>query len=107
LLQNDVDLLKNIVERGNKVIFHIKQLKQLIAILYLKNEDRSRWDELVEIETEKIVVSNCFCKDCYNPFYLQIKNIFVPNKVNFMSTQQAVVMNVIFKISLELCLTGE
>jgi hypothetical protein len=107
LLLHDVDLLKNIVERGNKVIFHARQLKQLIAILYLKKEDRRRWDELVEIETEKIVVSNCFCKDCYNPLYLQIKNIFVLNKVNFMSTQHSVVMNVIFKISLELCLTGE
>jgi hypothetical protein len=107
LLLNDVDMLKNVLERGNKVIFHVKQLKQLIAILYLKKEDRQKWNELIDIEIERIVSNNCFCTDCYNPFYQKIKNIFVMNRINFLSTPHAVNMTVIFRISLELCLTGE
>ncbi|GHU21693.1 hypothetical protein FACS189472_14460 [Alphaproteobacteria bacterium] len=104
LLLKDFDMLKNVCERGSKVLFHEKQLKQLIAILYFKKEDRPRFDELVEIETERVVMSNCFCKDCYNPFYVRIKSIFCNKSVNFLSTAHAVNMTTVFKINLELCL---
>jgi hypothetical protein len=107
LLLKDFDLLKNIAERGNKIIFHATQLKQVIAILYLSRDDRPKYDELIEIETEKVVMNNCFCKDCFNPFYLHIKNIFVSNKTNFLTTPYAVSMSSTFRINLDLCLTGE
>jgi hypothetical protein len=105
ILLKDLDLLKNITERGNKILLHPKQLKQLIAILYLQKEDRERYDELIEIETEKIIVNNCFCKDCFNPFYCRIKNIYVNSKVNFLTTAFAVNMQSTFRINLDLCLT--
>jgi hypothetical protein len=42
-LLQDLDLLKNIADRGNKILFHAQQLKQLIAILYLSKEDRPKY----------------------------------------------------------------
>ena len=104
LLLKDFDLIKNIAERGNKVLYHLNQLKQLIAILYLNKQDRGRYNELVDIETEP-VDSKCFCKNFTNPFYLRIKSIFVLNKVNFLNTHYAVNMMTIFKINLEYCLS--
>jgi hypothetical protein len=35
IILSDIDILKNIAERGNKMVFHVGQLKRLIAILYL------------------------------------------------------------------------
>ena len=107
LLLCDVDLLKNISDFGNKVLFHERQLKQLIAILYLNQDDRKNFDELIEIETEKIVVHNCFCKDCHNPFYTKIKSIYVNKSCNFLSTPFAVSMTSTFKISLDHCLSDK
>jgi hypothetical protein len=107
ILLSDVDLMKSISERGNRVLFHVHQLKQLIATLYLAKGDRKDWESLVDIETERIVSSNCFCKDCYNPFYMKIKNIYVMNKLNFLTTPFAVNLSSTFKFSLEFCLTGE
>jgi hypothetical protein len=105
VLLNDVDLLKNITERGNKILLHITQLKKLIAILYLSKEDRPKWDQLVTIETEKIITNNCLCKSCTNPFYEKVKHIFVNNSVNFLTTPFAVNMTSTFRISLEYVLT--
>jgi hypothetical protein len=48
-LLRDLDLLKNIADRGNKILFHAQQLKQLIAILYLSKEDRPKYEELIDI----------------------------------------------------------
>jgi hypothetical protein len=106
LLLKDFDLLKNISERGSKILFHVDQLKMLIAILYLRKEDRPRFDDFIEIETENVIIHNCFCKDCYNPFYVKIKNIHVNKTVNFMTTPYAVNMMTVFKINLEYCLKG-
>jgi hypothetical protein len=107
LLLSDFDILKNIAERGNKILLHVSQLKKLIAILYLSKEDRPKWDSLIIIDTEKIITTNCFCKSCTNPFYERIKNIYVNNTVNFMATPYAVNMTSTFKISLEYCLSEE
>jgi hypothetical protein len=107
LLLSDFHILKNVTERGNKVLFHVEQLKKLIAILYSAKDDRERWDSLINVETERVVSSNCFCKDCYNPFYRKIKNIYVLNKINFLTTPFAVNMSSTFGISLDLCLTGK
>jgi hypothetical protein len=105
LLLNDVDLIKNVFERGKKILLHKDQLKQLIAILYLSKEDRLNYENLILIDTEKVVISSCFCKDCVNPFYERIKNIFITNDyTNFLTTQHAVNMTTLFKINLELCL---
>jgi hypothetical protein len=101
LLLNDVDLLKNISERGNKVIFHVEQLKQLIAILYLSKSDREKYNELIDIETEEVIINNRFCKNCSSPFYLKTKSITVNKSVNFLNTPFAVNMSSVFKISLE------
>jgi hypothetical protein len=107
LLLCDFDILKNIAERSNKILLHVTQLKKLIAILYLSKEDRPKWNELIVIDTEKIITTNCFCKSCTNPFYEKIKNIYVNNTVNFMATPYAVNMTSTFKISLEYCLSEE
>jgi hypothetical protein len=101
LLLCDFDLIRNIVERSNKVIFHTEQLKMLIAILYLSKEDRNRYDSLIEIETEPIVINNCFCKNCNHPFILKIKSIYVNKSTNFLTTSFAVNMTSTFRISLE------
>jgi hypothetical protein len=106
LLLKDFDLLKNIAERGTKILFHVKQLKMLIAILYLNKEDRKNYDSLIDIETEKIVSTSCFCKDCYNPFYEKIKNIHVNKQLSFLSTPHAVNMQRAFRINLDFCLSG-
>jgi hypothetical protein len=106
LLLSDFDLLKNVSERGNKVLFHAEQLKQLIAILYLKREERHLYDKLIEIETEPIL-TNCCIKTCTNPFYMKIKSIFINNSINFLSTPYAVSMMTEFKISLESCLNDK
>jgi hypothetical protein len=105
LLLNDFGVMKNVAEMGTRVLFHIRQLKQLIAIQFLAKDDRKEWDSLIDIETEKITSTNCFCKDCSNPFYLKIKSIYVLNKLNFLTTPQAVNMASTFRISLEYCLT--
>ncbi|GHU22470.1 hypothetical protein FACS189472_15350 [Alphaproteobacteria bacterium] len=105
LLLSDFDVLKNITERGSKILLHKSQLKKLIAILYLYKEDRVKWNELVTIDTEKISHDNCFCKSCVNPFYEKIKHILVSNTVYFMATPYAVNMTSTFQISLEFCLT--
>jgi hypothetical protein len=47
LLLSDFDVLKNIAERGNKILLHSSQLKKLIAILYLSKEDRPKFDSLI------------------------------------------------------------
>jgi hypothetical protein len=107
ILLNDFNIMKNVAERGNRVLFHVHQLKWLIAILYPAKEDRNEYDSLIDIETERIVSNNCFCKDYCNPFYMKIKNIFVLNKINFLTTPFAVNMSSTFKISLEFCLTKE
>jgi hypothetical protein len=106
LLLRDFDLLKNIAERGNKILFHLDQLKMLIAILYLNSDDRKKYDSLIDIETEKIISTNCFCKECCNPFYEKIKNIHVNKQVNFLTTPFAVNMQTTFRISLDFCLSG-
>jgi hypothetical protein len=101
LLLNDLDLIKNIAERNNKVIFKIEQLKQLIAILYLNREDRNKYEDLIEIETEEIVVNNCFCTSCNNPFYQKIKSIIINKSVNFLLTPYSTNLSSVFKVSLE------
>jgi hypothetical protein len=101
LLLNDLDLIKNIAERNNKVIFKIEQLKQLIAILYLNREDRNKYEDLIEIETEEIVVNNCFCTSCNNPFYQKIKSIIINKSVNFLLTPYSTNLLSVFKVSLE------
>ena len=101
ILLNDADLIKNIAERGTKVIFHLKQLKQLIAILYLNMEDRSRYEELIETETEPIIIKTCVCKDCASPFFERIKSITINKSVNFLLTPFATNMCSVFRISLE------
>jgi hypothetical protein len=105
LLLTDLDLLKNIAERGNKILLHIEQLKQLIAISCLNKEDRGRYNELIEIETEE-VQHDCCIKNFTNPCYLKIKNIYLLNRVNFCTTAYAVNMTSTFRISLEHCSKG-
>jgi hypothetical protein len=101
LLLNDIDLIKNISERGNKIILKIEQLKILIAILYLSKEDRQKYNELMDTETGLIVMKNYFCKDCNNPFTSKVKSIIINKSINFFNTAFSVNMTSIFKISLE------
>ena len=103
LLLHDIDLVKNIVERGNKVLYHKQQLKQLISILYLKKEDRKNYNDLIELDTEP--VEACCWKQ--NPFYLRIRSIYVLNSVNFLNTPFAVNMATTFRICLDYCLSDK
>ncbi|GHU20176.1 hypothetical protein FACS189472_11080 [Alphaproteobacteria bacterium] len=107
ILLNDFDSLKSVSERSNKVLFHLEQLKQLIAILYLNEVDRKDYDKLIEIEDEPITMSSCFLKKCNNPFIRKIKSIYINKSVNFLTTPYAVNMNSEFRISLEYCLTDK
>jgi hypothetical protein len=104
ILLNDLDLLKNISEKGIKIILHLTQLKQLIAILYLSKDDRNRYSELIEIETEP-VVSTCLCRDIKIPFYQRIKSIIINKETNFLITPYGTNLSSVFKASLECCLT--
>jgi hypothetical protein len=83
LLLSNIDLIKNLTEFGNKVIFHVQQLKQLIAILYLSKEDREKYNELIDIETDAVIIHNCFCSNCNHPFIEKIKAININRAVNF------------------------
>jgi hypothetical protein len=73
----------------------------LIAILYLSKEDRQKYNELIDIETDSIVMKNCFCKDCNNPFILKVKSMIINKSINFFNTVFSVNMASVFKISLE------
>jgi hypothetical protein len=103
LLLNNADLVKNIAEISNKVIFKVDQLKQLIAILYLNSEDRKQYDQLIDVETEELMVHNCLC-NFKNHFYLKIKDIIVNKSIKFRHTPLATNMSSVFRISLEHCL---
>jgi hypothetical protein len=105
ILLNDLDSLKNISERGNKVLFHKDQLKMLIAILFLNSTDMKYYDRLISIETESVIASNCLCESCKSPFYEKIVSIVINNSVNFLHTQYATNMTSVFRISLDHCLT--
>jgi hypothetical protein len=102
LLLNNSDLVKNLAEISNKVIFKVNQLKQLIAILYLNKDDRSRYDELMDIETDELIIHTCLC-NFKNPCYLRIKDIVINKSVNFLRTPWATNMSSVFRISLEHC----
>jgi hypothetical protein len=104
ILLNDLDLIKNISEKGNKIILHLTQLKQIVVILYLSKDDSSRYNELIEIETEP-VMSNCFCRDIKIPFYQRIKSIIINKETNFLITPYGTNLSSVFKVSLEYCLT--
>jgi hypothetical protein len=100
LLLNDIDLIKNIRERGDKVVYRKPQLQALIAILL--TGDKNKMD-CVDIETETLE-DNCICCKVGNIFYQKIKNIHVNKTTNFMSTEYAVRLQQVFKINLEVCI---
>jgi hypothetical protein len=87
---------------SDKVIFKVNQLKQLITILYLNKDDRSKYDELIDIETDELMVHTCLC-NFKNPCYLRIKDIVINKSVNFLHTPLATNMSSVFRISLEHC----
>jgi hypothetical protein len=101
LLLNDIDLIKNIRERGDRVVYRKEQLQALIAILLTGDKNKM---ETVDIETE-LLEENCVCCKVRNVFYQKIKNIYVNKTVNFMTLEHAVRLQQVFKISLDVCIT--
>jgi hypothetical protein len=100
ILLNDVDLVKNIAEGGKALLLHLKQLKQLIAILCLNKEERLNYEQLIDIETE-LITDTCLCKSYTNPFFVKVKSIAINKSVNFLLTPYATNMTSVFRISLE------
>jgi hypothetical protein len=101
LLLNDIDLIKNIRERGDRVVYRKEQLQALIAILLTGDKNKM---ETVDIETEPLE-DNCVCCKVKNIFYQKIKNIYVNKTVNFLTLDHAVRLQQVFKISLDVCIT--
>jgi hypothetical protein len=60
LLTNDFDLIRNIRERGDKVVYRKQQLQVLIAILMTGDKNKA---DMVDIETETIE-DNCRLCNC-------------------------------------------
>jgi hypothetical protein len=71
-------------------------------MLYLNKDDRSRYDELIDIETDELMVHTCSC-NFKNPCYLRVKDIVINGSVNFLHTPLATNMSSVLRISLEHC----
>jgi hypothetical protein len=100
LLLNSSYLIKNIAKVSNKIVFKEEQLKQLIAILYLNKDDRKKYNELIEIDVEPVVMNNCLC-NYKNPFYMKIKSIVINKSVSFLHHPLATNLSSVFRIGLE------
>jgi hypothetical protein len=97
LLTNDFDLIRNIRERGDKVVYRKQQLQVLIAILMTGDKNKA---DLVDIETE-IFDENCHFCTRKNIFYRRIKSIHVNKTVSFLSSEYSVRLQSVFKINLD------
>jgi hypothetical protein len=95
LLLDDIALLNNLRELGDKVIFRVKDLVEMIEILTGVKD--------IKIITED-PVAKCGCK---MPIYTKIKSIALNKSVQFLNTEVAARLQEEFKISLEYAINRE
>jgi hypothetical protein len=93
MLFNDVGLIRNIVQRRSKAIYYIDQLRKLIANLYLTGEEKNKFDSLVDIDVEPVIIHTCVCKDFISPFIAKIKSIIIYKSVCFLLALFAINMS--------------
>jgi hypothetical protein len=93
LLLENIGLINNLREFGNKVIYREKDLKEMIFILMGETD--------VQVNMEEREIKCCGCKI---PLYAKVKSIIIRNTVNFCVTEIATRLQEEFKISLEFCI---
>jgi hypothetical protein len=95
LLLDDIALLNNLRELGDKVIYRVKDLEEMIEILTGVKD--------INIITEE-PITECGCK---MPVYTKIKSIALNKSIQFLNTEVAVRLQEEFKISLEYAINRE
>jgi hypothetical protein len=95
LLLDDIALLNNLRELGDKVIYRVRDLVEMIEILTGVKD--------INIITEE-PITKCGCK---MPVYTKIKSIALNKSVQFLNTEVAVRLQEEFKISLEYAINRE
>jgi hypothetical protein len=96
LLLNDLDLIKNIAERGKNIIMKEQQLINIIKCL----EPEAN---IVEIEKEEVEI-NCIKCSCKNPMYYKITDIIVDKTKSFKNCNVRVILEKQYNISLQYCI---
>ncbi|GHU22197.1 hypothetical protein FACS189472_15060 [Alphaproteobacteria bacterium] len=96
ILLNNLLLINNLKELGDRVIYRDTDLTEMIEIL-MGTKD-------IQIRTEEVKKASCIqgCT-CTIPLYVKIKSITLKKTVNFLTTEVAVRLQDEFKISLEFC----
>jgi hypothetical protein len=102
LLCNNV-LLKNILEFSKYVIFRKEDLQELIGILVLPRESRHLYLEKIDIETKPVEMRRLCC-NFEHSLYQEIVDITVNSKESFKGSENANIMEKVFKISLKRCI---
>jgi hypothetical protein len=93
LLLDNIGLINNLKEFGNKVIYLEKDLKEMIFILMGETD--------VQINLEDREIKCCGCKI---PLFARVKSMIIRKTVNFGVTEIASRLWEEFKISLEFCI---
>jgi hypothetical protein len=99
LLLDNINLINNLKELGNKIIYRVKHLKEMIEILMGVSEEN------VSIYLEERPSTNiCNCCEVKLPLYSKIKSITLNRTTNFITTDIATRLQEEFRISLEFAL---
>jgi hypothetical protein len=93
LLLDNIGLINNLKEFGNKVIYREKDLKEMIFILMGETN--------VQVNMEEREIKCCGCKI---PLYAKVKSIIIRKTVNFGVTEIATRLQEEFKTFLEFCI---
>jgi hypothetical protein len=93
LILNNISLINNLKELGDKVIYRKSDLVEMISILMGVND--------IQITTEEPKKIIC---GCAIPLYVKIKNISIRRTLPFLHTEIATRLQEEFKISLEFCI---
>jgi hypothetical protein len=99
ILLNNILLINNLKELGDRIIYRDIDLKEMIEILMsLENKN------VIDIRTEEKKKTSC---GCMAPIYVKIKSIMINKTIPFLHTEIATRMSDEFKISLEYCVPTE
>jgi hypothetical protein len=94
ILLDNILLVNNLRELGDRVIYRDVDLKEMIEILMNISENE------IDIRTEEVKKTSC---GCTVPIYVKIKSITLRKTIPFLHTEIATRMQDEFKISLEYC----
>jgi hypothetical protein len=93
LLLNNILLINNLKELGDKVIYRKSDLIEMIEILMGVKE--------IQVNTEEPKKTSCGCSV---PLYVKIKSITLGKTIPFLHTEIATRLQEEFKISMEFCI---